>query len=416
MNLQALVLIAVTLLLFGLVSKRLEMSIITPPMAFTAVGLLMGAFAFLRPDIESTLVETLVEITLVLVLFTDATRIDLSLLKKEYGLSLRMLGIGLPLTIVLGALVGLFILDTITFWEVALLAAILAPTDAALGQAVVSSPRVPVKIRQTLNVESGLNDGLALPVVLIFLSIAGAAGETMAVSEWVRFVALQLLLAPLVGMAVGYFGGTVVDRAVKGEWMNETFVQISAIALALLAFAAAELIGGNGFIAAFVAGLTLGNTKRSVCNQLFEFAEAEGQLLTLMVFLVFGSGMVLTAFEAVSWQVIVYAALSLTAIRMVPVAVSLVGAQLQTDTILFLGWFGPRGIASIIYGLLVFEAEIPNADHVFNIIVLVVLLSTLAHGMTAVPLANWYGNRAEEMKDEPDMPELDPITEMPLRF
>lgn len=413
MNHETITLIALGILLFGLVSKRLQMSIITPPMAFTVLGLGLAALGLLAFDTESPWLETLTEFTLVIILFTDATRINLTLLRNEYGLALRLLGVGLPLTIVAGTAVGLTLFD-FSFWEIAVLAAILAPTDAALGQAVVSDERVPVRIRQTLNVESGLNDGLALPIVLLFVSFAGMEAESA--STWLRFISLQLMLAPIVGVAVGYYGGQLVDRATQANWMNATFTQLSALVLALLAFAFAELVGGNGFIAAFVAGLTLGNTKRTVCHQLYEFAETEGQLLTLLVFLIFGAVMVGPALTTLSWQVLVYALLSLTIIRMVPVALSLIGAKLQTDTILFLGWFGPRGIASIIYGLLVLEHHLPQAETLFNAIIFTVLLSTFLHGLTAVPFAKLYGNAAEAMKDEPDMPEMEPITEMPLRY
>ena len=414
MNLATLAIIALGILLFGLVSNRLQMSVATPPMAFTGLGLLLGAFGLMQLNVESSLVEILVELTLVIVLFTDATRIDLMLLRRQYGLAIRLLGVGLPLTIAAGAGVGALLFPDFGFWEVAVLAAILAPTDAALGQAVVSDKRVPVRIRQTLNVESGLNDGLALPVVLLFISLAGMEAEGAGV--WLRFISLQLLLAPLVGVLVGYIGGELVDRATRAKWMNVTFSQLAALALALLAFALAELVGGNGFIAAFVAGLTLGNTKREVCHQLYEFAETQGQLLTLFVFLIFGAVMVGPAFAALSWRVGLYALLSLTLIRMVPVALSLLGARLQTNTVLFLGWFGPRGIASIIYGLLLLEHGVAQGEALFNLIALTVLLSTFLHGLTAVPFAELYGDRTEAMKDEPDMPEMESVTEMPLRF
>jgi len=414
MNFETLAIIALGILVFGLVSKRLQMSIVTPPMAFTVLGLLLGSLGLMQFGLESPLVDTLAELTLVLVLFTDATRINLSLLRQGYGLALRLLGIGLPLTIMAGTGVGALLFESLSFWEVAVLAAILAPTDAALGQAVVSDERVPVRIRQTLNVESGLNDGLALPVVLLFISLVGM--ETEGVAAWLGFVSLQLLLAPIVGVFVGFVGGALVDRASRSGWMNTTFTQLSALALALLTFALTELVGGNGFIAAFVAGLTLGNTKREVCHQLYEFAETEGQLLTLFVFLTFGAIMVGPALMAPSWQAVLYAVLSLTVIRMLPVAFSLLGAKLQTDTILFLGWFGPRGIASLIYGLLVLEHALPQAEALFNIIILTVLLSTFLHGLTAVPFAKLYGDKADAMKDEPDMPEMETVTEMPLRF
>lgn len=413
MDHETLAIIALGILLFGLVSNRLQKGVITPPMAFTALGLLLGALGLLQLGSESPLVETLTELTLVIILFTDATRIDLSLLRREYGLALRLLGIGLPLTIVTGAGVGALLFAGFGFWEVAVLAAILAPTDAALGQAVVSDESVPVRIRQTLNVESGLNDGLALPVVLLFISLVGM--EVEGAAAWLRFVSLQLLLAPVVGVLVGYVGGELVDRATQAKWMSGTFTQLSALALALLAFALAELVGGNGFIAAFVAGLTLGNSKRGVCHELYEFAETEGQLLTLFVFLIFGAVMVGPALEALAWQVVLYAILSLTLIRMLPVALSLIGAKLQRDTVLFLGWFGPRGIASIIYGLLILEHSLPQGEALFNIIILTVLLSTFLHGLSAAPLAKLYGAKAEGMKDD-SMPELEPVTEMPLRL
>ena len=327
MNFEAFTIVALGVLLFGLVSRRLQRSVITPPMAFTCLGVGLGAAGLVPLALGDELVQTLAELTLVLVLFADATRIDLSLLKKQYGLALRLLSVGLPLTILAGTLAGALLFDAFSIWEVALLAAILAPTDAALGQAVVSSERVPVRIRQTLNVESGLNDGLALPVVLFLLSALNMEAESAAV--WLRFVSLQLLLAPVVGTFVGYAGGELVDRATRSGWMSLPFTKLSALALSLLAFALAELVGGNGFIAAFVAGLTLGNSKRKVCRQLYEFGETEGQLLTLFVFLIFGAVMVGPALADLSWRILLYALLSLSLVRMLSVALSLVGAKLQ---------------------------------------------------------------------------------------
>ena len=410
---ETIAIVALGILLFGLVSERLQTSVLTLPMAFTALGLLLSALGLMQLSVESTMVEMLAELTLVMILFTDATRIDLSLLRREYALALRLLGAGLPLTVAAGAGVGALLLDGFSFWEVAVLAAILAPTDAALGQAVLSDERVPVRIRQTLNVESGLNDGLALPVVLLFISLAEMTSEGTA--YWLSFIGLQLLLAPVVGVLVGYLGGALVERATRAEWMSPVFTKLSAIALAMLAFTLAELIGGNGFIAAFVAGLTLGNTQREVCHRLSEFAETEGQLLTLFVFLVFGAVMVSPALAALSWQAALYAVLSLTLIRMLPVALSLLGAGLQRETALFLGWFGPRGIASIIYGLLLLEQSLPQGERLFSVIVLTVLLSTFLHGLTAAPLAERYGNRVK-MKGAPGTPEMEPVTEMPLRY
>lgn len=352
-----------------------------------------------------------------LVLFTDASRINLSLLRREHNLPIRLLVLGLPLTILFGTVVGAVLLDNLTFWEAAVLAVILTPTDAALGQAVVSSPLVPVRIRQALNVESGLNDGLVLPILLIALAVAGAAEQTQTVGHWVLFAAMQVTLGPLIGVGVGYVGGKLVERGSRTGWMNRSFQDLAALGLSLLAFAAAELVGGNGFIAAFCAGLTLGNTSRSICACLYEFAEAEGQLLTLLLFMVFGAVMVPTALDHLGWRVILYVFMSLTVVRMVPVAISLLGARLRRDTVLFLGWFGPRGIASILFGLLVLErSDLPGREEILVIVMTAVLLSVFAHGITAFPAANWYTGRTEKTKSVRGAAEHVRVTEMPVRL
>ena len=353
----------------------------------------------------------------VLVLFTDASRIRFDLLKRSRGLPIRLLLIGLPLTMVLGTLAAVGLFPHFTIWEAALLAAVLAPTDAALGQAVVSSPKVPVRIRQALNVESGLNDGIALPLVLVFLSTCSSAIEGLGGAEyWLRFAALQVTLGPLVGWAVGWFGARSIETARRREWMNDTFEHLSSLGLALLAFAGAELVHGNGFIAAFVAGLTLGNTaSESVSEKLSEFGEAEGQLLTLLVFLVFGATMVpeLAHLGAAPW---IYGILSLTVVRMLPVALSMIGAGVRSQTVFFMGWFGPRGIASILFGLLVVDAsQLVAREEVFLTIVATVLLSVVAHGVTAFPGAGWYANQLEKCGST-SLAEQNEVPEMRLRI
>ena len=350
-------------------------------------------------------------------LFTDAARINLNALRRDYHLPLRLLGISLPLTIALGTLLGTALFDYLAFWEAAVVAAILAPTDAALGQTVVSNPRVPARIRQALNVESGLNDGLALPIVLVFLAMAGTAQDPERVGFWANFTAEQIVLGPLVGVGVGYLGGRLVYLGTRTAWMNHSFQQLSALALSLLAFALAGLVGGNGFIAAFTAGLTIGNTSRQVCGCLYEFAEAEGQLLALLTFMIFGGMMVWPALEQLNWLIAAYGVLSLAVVRMLAVGLSLIGAGLQGDTFVFLGWFGPRGLASIVFGLLTLErANIAGREEIFAIVIATVVLSVFAHGVTALPGTNWYAARAEEMKAEPDMAEFVPVTEMPVRI
>ena len=402
---------------YALISRRAERSPLTPPLFFLAAGCLFGpgVLQWFELDIARTAVHGLGEFALVLVLFTDASRIDLSCLRREENVPIRLLGIGLPLCIVLGALGALWLLPSLALPEALLLAAILAPTDAALGQAVVSSPLLPVRIRQSLNVESGLNDGIALPLVLMFASLAESVGGVGG-GHWLQFALLQVTLGPLAGVAVGVAGGRLVDRAVEAGWINEAFEHLAVLGLAGLAFAGAEAIGGNGFIAAFVAGLALGNTARGTCERLHAFGEAEGQLLTLLVFGVFGALYVPAAFEQADARALLYVIGSLTVFRMLPVALSLFGLGLRIPTLLFLGWFGPRGLASIVFTLMVVEESVfPSSERVQVIVVLTVFFSALLHGVTAYPLARRYGEWLER-RCESDEPELTTVPEMPVRL
>jgi NhaP-type Na+/H+ or K+/H+ antiporter len=350
---------------------------------------------------------------LILVLFSDAARIDLRQLRRDHDLPVRMLLIGMPLVIVVGTLVGLALPLGLGLWEAALLAAILAPTDAALGQSVVSSPLVPTRIRQALNVESGLNDGIALPVILLFACLASAAHAGAGEQNWVLLGVMQVTLGPLAGVVIGGLGAWLIDRAATNGWMEESYEGLAILGVAFLAFAGSEIIGGNGFIAAFVGGLVFGNRVRHRCAFVFKFAEAEGQLLTLLTFLIFGAAILPEASGHVGWATVVYAALSLTVVRMLPVALSLVGAGVRTSTIGFLGWFGPRGLASILFALFVLEeAEIPAADQILAVTIATVTFSILAHGVTAAPAARRYGAMAQCMGE---CEENKPVSDMPTR-
>ena len=410
--------VAAALLAFGLISRKAEHSVVTPPMVFVALGYLLSdhGLGWIEFGIDGSVIHGLAELTLVLVLFTDASRIDLACLRREESLPLRLLGIGLPLTALAGTALALLVFPGLGLWEAVLIAAILAPTDAALGQAVVSSPLVPVRIRQSLNVESGLNDGIALPVVLVAASLAGAREEGGDLFHWLRFAGLQLVLGPAVGVAVGYLGGRLIDRATLAGWINAAFQRLSVLGLAAFAFAGAELVGGNGFIAAFVAGLTLGNATRSACESLYDFGEAEGQLLTLLVFLVLGGVMVPMALPHWDGPAVAYAVLSLTVVRMLPVALSLLGTGLQPASLAFLGWFGPRGLASILFALLVVEeGRLESGQVLLAIATLTVLLSTFAHGISAYPFARLYSRR---VMAEPERAgaEHRPALELPVRL
>lgn len=415
MDLLSIAIISAGLLLYSLISGRLRGTFITAPLVFTVFGLAAGAGGvnIVSIRVGHSAIHLVAELTLILVLFTDAARIDFTRLRRDHNLPVRMLLIGLPLTIAGGVLFAVQLFPSLLFWEAALLAALLAPTDAALGQAVVSAKAVPVRIRQAINVESGLNDGIALPAVLLFAALASAEHATSGVGDWIRFGVLQLTLGPLTGIALGYLGARLLDAAAERGWVSSSFQGIGILSLAIFTYVAAELIGGNGFIAAFVGGLVFGNTIRHPCTFLFEFMETEGQLLMLITFLVFGAALLPEGLEHATPVYFLYAVLSLTVIRMIPIAISFLGTGLRVPSQLFLGWFGPRGLASILFVLLILEeSNLPHREALLSITVITVALSVLLHGLTAAPFAKIYGNLAARMGE---CEENQPVVELPLR-
>ena len=415
MDLFSLLLIAVALLIYSLVSGRLQGTIVTAPLVFTIFGFVVGAggLGIAKIDMGHSGIHIIAELTLILVLFSDAARLDLKRLRRDHDLPFRMLTIGLPLAILAGALIATQLFPEFSLWEAALLAALLAPTDAALGQEVVSAKVVPVRIRQAINVESGLNDGIALPAVLLFAMLAGTQHAAPGASEWIRFGLLQLTLGPLAGVLIGWVGARLLDQASEHGWTSSSFQGIGILSLAVFTYVAAELIGGNGFIAAFIGGMVFGNTIRHPCTFLFEFMETEGQLLMLITFMAFGAALLPEGLVHLTPTVFLYALLSLTLIRMVPIALSLIGPGLSAPTGLFLGWFGPRGLASILFVLLILEeTEVPHHNELLSITVVTVALSVLLHGVTAAPLADLYGRLAARMGE---CEENQAVTELPLR-
>jgi len=335
------------------------------------------------------------------VLFVDASTINLKLFIREKGLPFRLLFIGLPLTMILGVALAVPLFHDMNMWTIALMAFILSPTDAALGQPVITSSLVPDKIKEAINVESGLNDGMALPPILACIGALSAVGaERGNMQYWIGFTLKQFFFGPLLGAAVGWFGGLLVEKASQKGWMNPTFQRLAAWSLALMAYALAEKFHGNGFIAAFFGGLMLGVHTPAVRERIHEFGEAEGQQLALFVFLIFGLAAVPQAvshWDAKAW---IYAVLSLTVIRMLPVAASLKGTKLTRFSIGFIGWFGPRGIASVLYLLIVVsEVGLEGYEPMLSVIVLTVLLSVCLHGITAVPLSRMYASHATNESD-----------------
>ncbi|MEW4982670.1 MAG: cation:proton antiporter [Cycloclasticus sp.] len=397
-----LVFTALLVFIYGLVSKLSERSVITGPMVFMAVGVLVSPIGInlFELHFKAEAVKLLAEVTLIIILFVDATQIKLGDVRKsKQKIALRLLAVGLPLTALLGVLVAIPMFESISLWALVLMALILSPTDAALGQAVIKSAYVPEDIRRAISIESGMNDGIALPP--IFLCIAVLLVE-QGVSEhiesgWGLFMLKQLLIGPLIGGLVGLLGGRAIEFFSKIDWMDLLFHRLVVGALAILAFVFAELVDGNGFIAAFCGGLFLGVKSDSIRETMQEFGEAEGLQLSLFVFLIFGLVAIPVAMKMWSLEVFVYGLLSLTIIRMLPVYISLTGIEMDLKTKLFVGWFGPRGIASVLY-LLIFIDEVGAVGNelLVSIIVTTIMLSVLLHGLTAVPFSKLLAKKVTE--------------------
>ena len=389
----ALAIVALTLLGVAAVSGRLSGTPVTPVMVFTGVGLLVGPEVLDEIDLESSsgAVRMLAEATLALVLFCDASRIDLRLLRREVGVPVRLLGIGLPLTIALGAVTAAAIFGQLSIEEAVILSIVLAPTDAALGQAVVTEPRVPGRIRQGLNVESGLNDGICVP--LLFAAVAVADVESH-ISEG-RSAATLLLEEIGYGVVGGLTGGLVVAaiiiyagrrNLIAGPWR-----QVIPAAGAALAYGIASALGGSGFIAAFVAGMTFRMALGRDPEDLNELSEEVGNVLNGITFLFFGAILLGPALGELTWELALYAVLSLTVVRMLPVAIAMLGSHARAPTLGFLGWFGPRGLASIVFAVIVIEeSNLPHEHLIVLAIYVTVGLSVFAHGLSAAPLADRY--------------------------
>ncbi|PKH08150.1 sodium:proton antiporter [Moritella sp. Urea-trap-13] len=393
--------IALIVLFYGFISKKLAQFDVSGPMVFTVLGLICSPFALhiTAVEIDAEFVTVLVEIALVLVLFSDAALLDLKLLRRSWQIPARLLFIGLPLTIIFSTAVAIWLFPDQPVTYMILLALLLTPTDAALGKAVVSDPKVPKMIRSSINVESGLNDGIVLPIILTVVALI-TSGLTRADDySWVWYVAEQIVFGMLVGGIIGYLGAKLLNKAIQYNWIEESYQNLIPIALAILAFYLAEAFLGNGFIAAFFAGLYIGNTSAQARIHIEEFAESEGELFILISFFLFGLAFVPLTLHDISLNVVIYALLSLTVLRMLPVIISLIGTKLDMASCVFIAWFGPRGIASILYVLIVAHevGDTVGFDTVYAVVTLTILMSIFAHGLSAQPFANLYSKQHKDL-------------------
>jgi NhaP-type Na+/H+ or K+/H+ antiporter len=374
-------------------------------MFFLAGGLLIGPSGLDLLDLPatSTTIEALAELTLALVLFADASRVSIGALRRQSSLPARLLGIGLPLTIVAGTVGALVVLPELLLAEAVVLAVILAPTDAALGQAVVTDERLPSRIRQALNVESGLNDGICVPLLVIALAWADAESEALSAQESLRIAAESIGFGILGGVVVGGLAALALRAAVKARWAGGGWEQVVPLAAALASYALADWWGGSGFIAAFVGGLVFGHLFREH-EEAGRLLEEAGGITNAVTFIVLGAVLVFPLLDEVDLRVLVYALLSLTVIRMVPVALAMTGTGARVPTIAFIGWFGPRGLASLVFVVIVLDSGgLPHDDVILAAALATVLLSVVAHGVTAIPLVARYAAWYHAGETEPGM-------------
>lgn len=394
-----LIMLSVFTIGFALIAKRLSNTILTAPMAFLAFGVLVSMTGLLPAEEAEFGLHLVAEIALIVLLFLDAAQIEAGALLRRYIWPARMLTIGLPLVILFGAFAAYPFLPGWPVAAIVLVASILAPTDAALGEVVISNPVVPARVRRALTVESGLNDGLALPAILLFASLTAEAvsGDRMV---WVMFGAKQLIFGPLVGVAIGLFGGWLLLRAQERDWTNEVYEGIGAIALAMTAYLAATLVDGNGFIAAFVAGLCFGVVVKGQCKFIYEFTESEGQILSWGAFFLLGLALVPTAVQHLDFQMLALILISLFIVRPLAIYISLMGTDASPLTRIFFGWFGPRGLATALFALLIVkQIDQEFAEPILMLAVNAVWISALLHGISAVPAARWYARKVKETDD-----------------
>jgi NhaP-type Na+/H+ or K+/H+ antiporter len=394
MSSSSLVVVAAAFLFYAVLSRRLDGTPLTAAMIFVVAGFVLGneGLDWLHFNLDQEGVQLLAEATLAVVLFTDASRIDLRTLRREYGIPARLLSVGLPLTIVAGAVVGAVLLPNITAMEAVVVAIVLAPTDAALGQAVVTDPGLPTRISQGLNIESGLNDGLCVPLLAIALAVAQADAGQFSDAHVVTVVSEAIGWGLVGGIVAGVVAAEAVQLSRGRGWIEEHWLEIIPVVAAAGAYGIADSLGGSGFIAAFVGGVLYGRLAGREGDPA-AFSEELGGLLSGITFIVFGAAVLSSVWSQIGFVDVVYAGLSLTIVRMVPVAVAMLGSHARTPTVLFLGWFGPRGLASIVFGVVIIEAAgLPHTSTLVVTITVTVALSVFAHGISAAPLAHRYAS------------------------
>jgi NhaP-type Na+/H+ or K+/H+ antiporter len=391
-----------TLALFGfafsVVAGRIERSAVTGPIIFIAFGLIAGPFGLGIMDIEVENIELRVvaDLTLALVLFIDAANADLSTLRSHAKIPQRMLLIGLPLCIALGVGIGMLVFPDISLFELCILATILAATDAALGKGVITNEAVPARLREGLNMESGFNDGLCVPVLFVFLALATSSGggdEGGSLAVALELVAREIGIGLGVAVVLAAVGIKLISICGRRGWFTDVWAQIPVVTLALACFATAQTLHGSGYIAAFVGGLLFGHYAKDHTHKLVIAGEGIAELLAMLTWVIFGAAAIGQSWAGMTPDVLIYSLLSLTLIRMLPNVIALTGTGEKLETKMFLAWFGPRGLASIVFFIIVANEKLPGESVLQHTVVCTVTLCVIAHGLTANAWARRIGRR-----------------------
>jgi len=398
-----LAILALFIFCYSLVAGRLERAATSGPIVFVVAGLLIGplGLGWFDGDVSRTGLRVFADLTLALILFIDAANADLAILKRQFRIPSRMLLFGLPGVIFLGTITAALLFETLSLFEAAILGTILAATDAALGKAVITNKAVPVQIREGLNIESGLNDGLCVPILFVFIALAlGSGTEGGSTMLALKLVIQELGIGLVVGLGLTAVGTWLLRWCWNQGWVTEIWKQVTVVGLAIACFSVAQSLHGSGYIAAFTGGLLFGFMAKEATHKLVLAAEGTGETLALMTWMLFGATVIGQSVRHFIWEMLVFAILSLTVIRMLPIFLSLTGTGESTASKLFLGWFGPRGLASIVFAIIVINKGVPAAKYIAMVVVLTVFFSLVAHGVSANPLAKLLGQK-EGTKEVP---------------
>jgi NhaP-type Na+/H+ or K+/H+ antiporter len=405
---DAILVLGVLLAVAAALSGVMRGTVLSTSVLAVALGIGLAETGAVSVTARSPGIVDVVEIALILTLFSDGLFVERELLRVHWGPVTRAIVLAMPITLGILALIGHSVFPGLSWAEAFLLAAVLTPTDPVVTSAVVTAQRVPALVRHTLNLESGLNDGLALPFVLFFLVLAQPGGDAGA--EGLKFLG-EAAFGGVVGVAVGMLGGRL-HHHLPGGGITRRYEGIYAVGFGLAAFGLADVTIGNGLIAAFVAGIAMGASEHEIPDSFVEFAENVSAISQVITFFIFGALIVATGYHSEIWRLAVFVILALIVARPVAILLSLIRSRLPWPQKAFIAWFGPKGVASMLFALFVLKSTVGEAELIFEIAAFTILCSIVAHGLTDTVGASWIQRQMRRRGEE----EPGPSEEVPGRI